>query len=130
MPYSRLEDHTDGGGNFTGLTIHGCSTNDGSGSATVMYADIPGREGSNVWRGKFAQAFQDQIDVRTQLSGGEWDNDPWGTNGEDPNREDAFWEGNELVCRSILIVEALWDSGISKASLSIRRASSVVGTGP
>jgi len=130
MPYQRLEDHVDGEGNFTGITLYGVSANDGTDKATVMYDEIPGQPGNNAWLSKFPQAFQDKLDERIQLIDSELEFDEWGPSGEDPNREDAFWEGGDLVSRSVVVVEAFWDNTILKASLHIRRASNVPGSGP
>jgi len=130
MPYQRLENHTDGGGNFTGITLHGVSANDGTGQVTVMYDEIPGQPGGVGWLNKFPVAFQDKLDERIKLNDPVLEVDEWGPSGEDPNREDAFWEGGDLVTRSVVIVEAFWNSAISKASISVRRASNVVGSGP
>lgn len=130
MPYQRLENHVDGDGNFTGITLHGVSANDGTGKVTVMYDEIPGQFGNNAWLNKFPQAFQDKLDERIKLNDSEIEFDEWGPSGEDPNREDTFWEGGDLVSRSVVVVEAFWDSTISKASISVRRASNVVGSGP
>lgn len=130
MPYSRLEHHTDGNGVFNGLTIHGVSSLDGTGQVTVMYDDVSGPWGGNAWLSKIPNAFQDQIDERTALNDSELEFDEWGPSGNDPNREDAFWEGNELVCRSVVIDNAAWDSTLERLSITVRRASNVPGSGP
>lgn len=86
---------------------------EGAGNTPIietLYSDIPGNPGTPAWVEKFRQNIQDKIDFRIPLSDPSLAEDPDAL--VDPQREDFFHEGGDLVARSI-IFETEWDEGIA-----------------
>lgn len=75
----------------------------------VIYADIPGNSWNQNRLNMFTARAQDLIDVRVPLSDPSLVNDPAGPNGSDPARPDFFWDGGDLVARSIIISDVSFD---------------------
>jgi len=86
--------------NETGVRLIGVGK---TGVVEIMYADIPGNSWNQNRLNKFAERAQQLIDVRIPLNDPEFVDDPAGINGSDPGRPDFFWDGGDLVARSIII---------------------------
>lgn len=69
----------------------------------ILYADIPGNSWNQNRLNQFMARAQDMIDVRIPLTDPSFVDDPAGPNGADPARPDFFWDGGDLVARSVII---------------------------
>ena len=91
-----------------------------TGEIVIMYDDITGNVGNAAWLNKFRDAIQDKIDVVDPLSSFPPDDPARIT---DPDREDFFHDGGNLVARSVIIYDVVWLG--DRVSYSVRRAKRV-----
>jgi len=116
MPIGRAERLNGGSANEIGIRLHGCGSNL---IVRLFYADVPGPASWNASRlTRFESLFQDQIDVRIPINDPSLSEDPAGS--IDPARPDFFYEGGDLVSRSVIISNASWDG--SRMSFTLTRA--------
>ncbi len=121
MPIQRIERLVDEGDVEIGIRLHGAGSNN-SGIAEVLYADVAGNPDPAIWNtaklSNFESLMQDKIDVRIKLNDPSLSEDPVGST--DPGREDFFYEGGDLVSRSVIFSKASFEA--PRMSFEIRRA--------
>ena len=88
-----------------GLRLRGAG-HDGTGYLTVMYADIPGNSWNQNRLNKFVDRANQLLELRIPLTDPEFVDDPHGINGTDPARSDFYWDGGDLVSKSVVVSNA------------------------
>lgn len=120
MPIQRIERLTDGDGIETGIRLHGAGSKP---FVEVLYADVAGNPDPTKWNAaklaNFESLVQDGIDKRIGLNDPSLSEDPDGST--DPAREDLFYEGGDLVGRSIIFNNSSYNVASGTMSFSIRR---------
>ena len=118
MPIKSIERLTDGEGVDIGIRLHGVSGANRDGIVQVLYDDISG----NPWNAKrlqdFVDAMQDAIDYKVLRTRGDMLDDPDAL--VDPGRADFFHEGGNLVSRSVIISDPIWQGDYM--TFTLRRA--------
>ena len=104
-----------------GIRLYGAGEHP-SGYMEIMYADIPGNSWNPQRLAKFQEVAQQRIDFRVARSTLP-DDEP--TKTVDPARPDYFWDGNDIVARSVIISDLAWSdpaTGGSGLTFTLTRA--------
>lgn len=125
MPIGRIEFHdadtdqwvTERPVNEDGIRFFGAGIWDGQ---EFFYSEIPGNSWNANRLAKFAERAQQLIDLRIPLTDPSLADDPAGPNGADPARPDFFWDGGDLVARSVIISNVHFD-GVLQFTLTRAR---------
>jgi len=92
-----------------GLRLRGAG-HDGTGYLTVMYADIPGNSWNQNRLKKFVERANQLLELRIPLTDPEFVDDPHGINGTDPARSDFYWDGGDLVSKSVELLDVTYST--------------------
>ena len=132
MPYSYIEFRIESTGQWVtadqrdpddedGLRVIGMGRNtlsDGRIGLEILYADIPGNSWNAQRLARFAERAQELIDFRQAITDLPVD-DP--ARISDPARPDFFWDGSDIVARSIIISDVAF-SQANGLSFALTRA--------
>ncbi len=115
MPIQRVERLHDRSGTEIGICLHGANS---ARSVQVLYADVPGSTWDRARLAAFTSQMQAAIDQRIRLTDDRLTDDP--AKDTDPRRPDFFHDGGDLVSRSVIFSDAIWDG--SQMSFRVSRA--------
>ena len=115
MPIQSIERLYDGSDppEEIGIRLNGCGKD---GFMEILYADIPGNSWNQNRLNKFTARAQDLIDVRIPLDSDVFKEDGVTVDPDalvDPARSDFFWDNGDLVARSIIISDVLFDTAVN-----------------